>query len=285
MEQLLKLRYLSVLLLSSCSLFQQLEDTYEQRFKEANIATISELQSKELANVRKPIVKPVVAVYPTAFTDQTGQRKSNSEFALLTQQPSALLIRALKHASNGEFFVVVERVGLDNLTKERQLIRSAREQFEKEEEKKALRPLLFAGVLIEGAVIAYESNLSTGGTGARYLGIGSSIQYREDSVTVSLRLVSVATGEILIEVMTEKTIFSYGKSEDVFRFVEMGTELIEIELGNSRNESSTIALMKAIESAVLELINVGYDRSFWKYEEIEIDEPTCDAECLSNIRG
>ena len=159
MEQLLKLRYLSVLLLSSCSLFQQLEDTYEQRFKEANIATISELQSKELANVRKPIVKPVVAVYPTAFTDQTGQRKSNSEFALfstaLTQQPSALLIRALKHASNGEFFVVVERVGLDNLTKERQLIRSAREQFEKEEEKKALRPLLFAGVLIEGAVISY----------------------------------------------------------------------------------------------------------------------------------
>ena len=144
---------------------------------------------------------------------------------------------------------------------------------------------MFAGVLVEGAVIAYESNLSTGGTGARYLGIGSSIQYREDSVTVSLRMVSVATGEILIEVMTEKTIFSYGKSEDVFRFIEMGTELIEIELGNSRNESSTIALMKAIESAVLELINVGYDRSFWKHEEIKINEPDCDAECLSNIRG
>jgi|TARA_R110002074_G_scaffold133316_3_gene276937 curli production assembly/transport component CsgG len=289
MEQLLKLRYLSVLLLSSCSLFQQFEDTYEQRFEAANVATISELQSKELVNVIKPIVKPVVAVYPSAFTDQTGQRKSNSEFALfstaLTQQPSALLIRALKHASNGEFFVVVERVGLDNLTKERQLIRSAREQFEKDEEKKTLRPLLFAGVLVEGAVIAYESNLSTGGTGARYLGIGSSIQYREDSVTVSLRMVSVATGEILIEVMTEKTIFSYGKSEDVFRFIEMGTELIEIELGNSRNESSTIALMKAIESAVLELINVGYDRSFWKHEEIKINEPDCDAECLSNIRG
>ena len=289
MEQLRKLPYLSVLLLSSCSIFQQFEDTYEQRFETTNVVTISELQSKELANVIKPIVKPVVAVYPSAFTDQTGQRKSNSEFALfstaLTQQPSALLIRALKHASNGEFFVVVERVGLDNLTKERQLIRSsAREQFA-DDNKKQLQPLLFAGVLIEGAVIAYESNLSTGGAGARYLGIGSSIQYREDSVTVSLRMVSVATGEILIEVMTEKTIFSYGKSEDVFRFIEMGTELIEIELGNSRNESSTIALMKAIESAVLELINVGYDRSFWKHEEIEINEPNCDAECLSNIRG
>ncbi len=290
MEQLLKFRYLLVLFCSSCSIFDQFEDTYEHRFQKYNVVNISELQSKELANVLKPEIKPVVAVYPTAFTDQTGQRKSNSEFALfstaITQQPNALLIRALKHAGNGDFFTVVERVGLDNLTKERQLIRSAREQtLSDEEKKKALRPLLFAGVLIEGAVIAYESNLSTGGAGARYLGIGSSIQYREDSVTVTLRMVSVATGEILIEVMTEKTIFSYGKSEDVFRFIEMGTELVEIELGNSRNESTTLALMKSIESAVLEIINVGYDRSFWKYEKNKINEPDCDAECIANIRG
>jgi curli production assembly/transport component CsgG len=290
MEQLLKLRFLLVLLLSSCSIFDQYEDTYEQRFKSKDVVQISELQSIELANVLKPVIKPVVAVYPTAFTDQTGQRKSNSEFALfstaITQQPNALLIRALKHAGNGDFFTVVERVGLDNLTKERQLIRSAREQSSSEDDKrKVLRPLLFAGVLIEGAVISYESNLATGGIGARYLGIGSSIQYREDSVAVTLRMVSVATGEILIEVMTEKTIFSYGKSEDVFRFIEMGTELVEIELGNSRNESTTLALMKSIESAVLELINVGYDRSFWKHEEIKIDEPSCDDDCIDNIRG
>ena len=291
MEQLLRLRYLSVLFCFSCSVFDQYEDTYEQRFKEYDVVQISDLQSKELFNVIKPIVKPVVAVYPSAFTDQTGQRKSNSEFALfstaITQQPSSLLIRALKHAGNGDFFVVVERVGLDNLTKERQLIRSAREQVAKtdEEKRKALRPLLFAGVLIEGAVISYETNLATGGMGARYLGIGSSIQYRKDSVSVTLRMVSVATGEILIEVMTEKTIFSYGKSEDVFRFIEMGTELVEIELGNSRNESTTLALMKAIESAVLELINVGYDRSFWKHEQIKIDELDCDDDCIDNTLG
>tara|TARA_R100001086_G_scaffold245310_1_gene176077 strand:+ start:615 stop:1457 length:843 start_codon:yes stop_codon:yes gene_type:complete len=277
-------------LLSSCSIFNQLEDTYEHRFQEHNIVNISELQSVELANVPKPIIKPVVAVYPMAFTDQTGQRKSNSEFALfstaITQQPNALLIRALKHAGNGDFFTVVERVGLDNLTKERQLIRSAREQSVSEDEKKkALRPLLFAGVLIEGAVISYETNLATGGIGARYLGIGSSVQYREDSITITLRMVSVATGEILIEVMTEKTIFSYGKSEDVFRFIEAGTELVEIEMGNSRNESTTIALMKAIESAVLKIINVGYDRSFWKHEKIKINEPDCDDDCIANVRG
>tara|TARA_R110001606_G_scaffold11056_1_gene48019 strand:+ start:398 stop:1240 length:843 start_codon:yes stop_codon:yes gene_type:complete len=276
--------------LSSCSIFDQYADTYEQRFKAHDVVRIDELQSKYLLDVKPPAVSPVVAVYPSAFTDQTGQRKSNSEFALfstaITQSPNTLLIRALKHAGHGQFFRVVERVGLDNLTKERQLIRSAREQFATDEEKKKqLSPLLFAGVLLEGAVISYDSNLTTGGIGARYLGIGTSIQYREDNITVSLRMVSVATGEILIEVLSQKTIFSYGKSEDVFKFIEMGTELVEIELGNSRNESTTIALMKAIEGAVLELITIGYDRGFWKHAELKINKPDCDADCIANIRG
>jgi len=267
MAQLQKLQYLLVLLLSSCSIFDQYEDTYDQR-RQTDIVRIQDLQSPKLKNVQLPKVSPVVAVYPTAFTDQTGQRKSNSEFALfstaITQQPNALLIRALKHAGDGKFFRVVERVGLDNLTKERQLIRSAREQTASDEEKKkALRPLLFAGILIEGAVISYEANLESGGVGARYLGVGNSVQYREDNITVSLRMVSVATGEVLLEVLSQKTIFSYGKSEDVFRFIESGTELVEIELGNARNESSTIALMKAIEGGVLEIVNLGYEKGFW----------------------
>ena len=300
MEQSQLSLYLSVLLLSSCSLFYQLDDTYEQRFADKDVVTIQDLQSVDLKNVPLPQVSPVVAVYPTAFTDQTGQRKSNSEFALfstaITQQPNALLIRALKHAGDGKFFREVERVGLDNLTKERQLIRSAREQSANEEEKKkALRPLLFAGILIEGAVISYEANLESGGTGARYLGIGNSIQYREDNITVSLRMVSVATGEVLLEVLSQKTIFSYGKSEDVFRFVEANTELVEIELGNASNESSTIALMKAIEGGVLEIIETGYEKSFWILQnnnqgvelndEIKINKPNCDADCVDNIRG
>jgi|TARA_R100001163_G_scaffold2433_2_gene3740 curli production assembly/transport component CsgG len=274
MVQLQRSLFLSVLLLSSCSTFDQLEDTYEHRFQAHNVVSIQELQSPYLRDVEVPKVSPVVAVYPTAFTDQTGQRKSNSEFALfstaITQQPNALLIRALKHAGNGQFFRVVERVGLDNLTKERQLIRSAREQFASEEEKKKqLAPLLFAGILIEGAVISYESNLESGGSGARYLGIGTSVQYREDNITVSLRMVSVATGEVLLEVLSQKTIFSYGKSNDVFRFIEAGTELVEIEMGNARNESSTIALMKAIEGGVLEIIKQGYERGYWVLQNEE----------------
>ena len=142
-------------------------------------------------------------------------------------------------------------------------------------------------MLLEGAVLSFESNLTSGGAGARYLGVGGSVQYREDAVSVTLRMISVATGEILIEVLSQKTIFSYGRSNDVFRFYELGTELAEVEIGSARNESTTIALMKSIEAAVVELINVGYDRRFWTHEEIEIEKPCNDDDddCTTNIRG
>ena len=249
---------LSVLLLSSCSIVDQFEDTFSHRFDANDVVKIGSLESSALINAPRPEVQPIVAVYPNSFTDQTGQRKSNSSFALfstaVTQQPSALLIRALKHASNGKFFRVVERVGLDNLTKERQLIRSAREQTPDGTVTKAVPPLLFAGVLLEGAVIAYDSNLSTGGVGARYLGIGMSRQYKQDTVTISLRTVSVSTGKVLLEVLVTKTILSASIDQDIFRFITDNTELVEIENGLVRNESINIALQTAIETAVLETI-------------------------------
>ena len=274
MAKLLKLPYLLALLLSSCSILDVSKDTYNSRFPNKGLDKPIDIPiNPALLEIKQPISKPVVAVYPTSFTDQTGQRKSNSEFALfssaITQQPSTLLIRTLKQVSNGNFFRVVERVGLDNLTKERQLIRSTRNQFAEDGEETFLPPLLFAGLLVEGAVVSYDTNLVTGGAGARYLGVGSSKQYRQDSVSVSLRLVSVATGEILIEVSSSKTIWSTGISEDIFKFIEMGQELVEVEVGASTNESATIALSKAIEGGVLELINIGYDRGFWKYEDDE----------------
>ena len=136
-------------------------------------------------------------------------------------------------------------------------------------------------------MISYDTNLKSGGAGARFLGVSGSAQYREDTVSVSLRMVSVATGEILIEVLSQKTIYSYGRSNDVFKFYESGTELVELEIGSARNESTTIALMKSIEAAVVELIKVGYDRRFWKHEETKINKPCDDDDvnCIASIRG
>ena len=275
---------LSVILLSSCAVLNENKDL--ALTKNIESSAILDLQSEELKNLSPAKVKPSIAVYPNSFRDLTGQRKSNSSFALfstaITQAPEAFLIRALKHAADGKFFTVVERVGLDNLTKERQLIRSTRQEF-KEDNK--MQPLLFAGLIIEGGVISYEANIKSGGLGARYLGIGTSKQYREDTVTISLRLVSVSTGEVLIETLVSKSIVSTNISQDIFRFIEAGTELVEVEGGIAENESVSIALQKAVETGILNIIYTGIERGYWEYDEIKINELDCDAECINDIRG
>jgi len=205
---------------------------------------------------------PVVAVYQ--FLDKTGQRKSVDNIAsfstAVTQGGTEMVIDALKTAGQGKWFRVAERNGLDNLIRERQLIRSAREEVGED----PLQPLLFAGMIIEGGIIGYDTNLQTGGRGARYLGIGASRQYRQDQVTVSLRAVSTLTGEVLLNVQVKKTILSYGGSGDVFRFIEQGTELVEYESGVGQNESVTYATRTAIEAAVLEMVYQGQERGFWE---------------------
>ena len=231
--------------------------------EEAVVVTLP--ASQRLANLPPASERPVVAVY--SFKDLTGQRKSRDNLAdfstAVTQGGEAFVIDALKTAGKGKWFRVVERTGLENLIKERQIIRSAREEFEKKDEDKKLQPLLFAGIIVDGGIIGYDSNIESGGRGARYLGIGSSVQYKRDSVIVSLRATSTLTGEILLNVQTKKSILSVGGGYDVFRFVDMDTKLVEIEDGNSFNESVTYATRAAIEEAVLELIYQGHDRGYW----------------------
>ena len=267
-----RLRSLSVALLSSyllasCTIL--IPDPIEnniapiQRIEQAEIRS---LVNDELLNVDPASRTPVIAVYRESFTDQTGARRSNSQFATfstaITQAPHAYLIRALKHAGKNKdgFFEVVERVGLDHVTKERQLIRSTRESFD---ERQKLPPLVFAGLIMEGGVIGYESNTTSGGAGARYLGIGTSKAYRRDTVQVSLRTVSVTTGKVLMEVLVSKTILSASLDNDVFRFVADSTELVEVEGGVVRNESVNIALQAAIETAVLQTIKEGVEYKYW----------------------
>jgi curli production assembly/transport component CsgG len=216
--------------------------------------------TKRIQNMPLPARTPVVAIYK--FEDLTGQRKSRDGIAdfssAITQAPEAYLIRALKQSG---FFKVVERKGLDHLTRERQLIRQTRTSFDDKEEQ---LPLIFAGLIIEGGIVDYNTNLLTGGVGARYLGIGNSKQYREDKVVVSMRMVSVSTGEILIEILTSKTILSVGVSNDFFRF-NADNDLIEVESGNAMNEPKYIAVQAAIETAVVELITQGQEKGYWRY--------------------
>lgn len=266
---------LLVLLMSGCASIPSMTDscsslvmervgTCVEKAEVVNIPTY-----KELADLPPADSMPVVAVY--AFQDKTGQRKSKDGIAsfstAVTQGAESFLIDSLKTAGKGKWFRVVERTNLDALIRERQIVRSAREDFSKQEGNEdaptGIQPLLFAGILLDGGIIGYDTNIESGGRGARYLGIGSSISYRRDVVTVSLRGISTLTGEILLNVQTQKTILSTGGGYDVFRFVDMDTKLVEMEDGVAANEGVTKATRSAIELAVLELIYQGHDRGFW----------------------
>tara|TARA_R100001594_G_scaffold44078_1_gene76329 strand:- start:1691 stop:2521 length:831 start_codon:yes stop_codon:yes gene_type:complete len=230
-------------------------------------ARVERVTLQKLLDLPKPNQKAVVAVYE--FKDLTGQRKPSNKMALfstaVTQGAENYLIEALRNAGNGEWFVVVERVGLNNLTKERQLIKSTRQTYDGEKGN-TLKPILFAGIILEGGIVSYDSDIMTGGNGARYLGIGNTNQYRKDDITVSVRAVLVQTGEVMLNTTVSKTILSAGVSRDVFRFTELGTELVEIETGYTQTEATGYATRSAIETAVYSLVKEGLEKQLWDFD-------------------
>ena len=240
-----------------------------QTLKDAQTSpTVQESPIKQRL-VDVPIIdgeKITIAVYQ--FSDKTGQRKPSDGVAKLssavTQGGEIWVIKALQDVGNEGWFNVVERVGMDNLIKERQLIRQTRESYEGKDAVQ-LQPLLFAGLILEGGIIGYDSNVAVGGVGARWLGVGSNTQYRIDTVTVSVRIVSVSTGKVLLSIATEKTIASHQSGADIFKFLDMGTKLLETEVGFSVNEPVNYATRAAIEQAIIELVYEGERKDLWKF--------------------
>ena len=254
---------LSILLLTGCA-----GNLNNKKWSEPTVAR-NPIQSQLDSTPHLDGDKITIAVY--GFQDKTGQRKSNDKFSVLssavTQGSEVWVIDALKKVGGGTWFQVVERVSLDNLVKERQLIRSTREVYEGQKAPK-LKPMLFAGLLLEGGVVGYDSNIKSGGAGARYLGIGASTEYRIDQVTVAMRIVSVQTGEVLLTVAVEKRIASHRTSADVFRFLDMGTNALELEAGSAINEPVNYAVRAAIEAAVVEIVTQGEQQGLWKYKKL-----------------
>ena len=254
---------IATLFLGGCASVPKIEDPK---------LSLSPLQEK-FDNI-KSLDGPAITIAVYSFTDKTGQRKPSDKFSQLssavTQGAEVWVMQALKNVGNGTWFQVVERIGLDNLIKERQLIRSTREQYE-EEKNKQLKPLKFAGLIVEGGVVGYDSNIMTGGRGARYLGIGLQQQYRVDNVTISMRIVSVSTGEVLLTVAIEKTILSVSMGSSVFKFLDLGTRAIETETGITENEPVNYAVRAAIEQAVVEIILQGQQKGLWKFKEEKIN--------------
>jgi len=219
---------------------------------------------QDLTNLPPARGKIFVSVYN--IQDETGQFKpypaSNFSTAV-PQSATAMLVSALK---DSKWFIPLERQGLQNLLNERKIIRAAQENGSvAENNARALSSLVAANVLIEGSIIGYESNVKSGGVGARYFGIGASTQYQLDQIAVNLRAVDVNTGEVLSSVNTSKTILSYEVQAGVFRFVDY-QRLLEGELGYTTNEPVMLCLMSAIETGVIYLVNDGISRNLWQLQ-------------------
>lgn len=216
---------------------------------------------QDLITLPPPAGKIYASVYD--FRDMTGQYKpapASTFSTAVTQGAAAMLTGAL--ADSG-WFIPLERVGLQNLLTERRIIRA---EFERFGQPDTLPTLRAASVMLEGGIIAYESNIRTGGAGAEYFGIGASGQYQVDQVTVNLRAIEISTGEILGNVTTTKTIYSKELRAGVYRFIDF-SRLLEAEAGITNNEPVQLAVMSAIESAVIHLIARGVTTNLWNLPE------------------
>lgn len=236
-------------------------------FGEPPVVTPPSPTGMNLELLPPPKRKINVAVYQ--FPDLTGKNEPNDTVAVfsraVTQGGSGLLIDALKRAGAGRWFTVVERTGLNDLLQERQLVRATRQEFDKENAK-PLPPVIFAGLMLQGGILTYDANTLTGGIGANFLGIGANTQYRRDTVTVGLRVVSVQSGEVLTSVTTTKTVFSSGISANVYKFVAID-RILQSEAGITRNEPTQLAVRQAIDLAVYATIMEGTRAGIWKFAD------------------
>lgn len=259
----------------------------------ANLAGLPEVSAKAVyvqktrtqrALEALPAPSRPVAIAVYGFTDQTGQFKPSETGQTLSRAVSqgggSIVAKALQDAGRRQWFTIVEREALKNLLNERQIIREMRERYlgETGVNPQALPALLFAGVLVEGGIIGYDSNTVTGGAGAGLLGISARTEYRQDTVTVYLRAVSVRTGEVLTTVTASKTIASRSLGTNAFTFVAF-KELLEAELGFTTNEPDQLALQQAIEKAVYGLIMEGVELKLWDFAN-----PAAGASLLAEYR-
>jgi curli production assembly/transport component CsgG len=216
---------------------------------------------QDLVTLPAPKGKIVATVYN--FRDQTGQYKpapASSFSTSVTQGATAMLISAMNDSG---WFIPLEREGLQNILTERKIIRAAlKKPNAPSNNNKELPSLLAANILLEGGIIAYESNIQTGGAAARYFGIGAAEQYRVDQVTVNLRAIDIRSGQILHSVMTTKSIMSREVTSGVFRFIEF-KRLLEMEAGTTTNEPEQLCVLSAIESALIHLIADGVKNNSW----------------------
>lgn len=220
--------------------------------------------SDSLARLPPPPRRLTVAVYD--FPDLTGANKANEKYPdyskAITQGAAAIVIDALKTAGSGSWFKVVERNRLDDLLRERKLITATYSALG-QDWRPVIKSLEFADYIVTGGIVGYDAGITAGGVGATYLGLGPTVNYRRDLVSVSLRLVSVTDGSVVRSINSSRVIYSVTPAVNLTRYVSVGS-LLSVQAGVTSSEATQVAVREAIEAAVFELIREGRDTGLWQ---------------------
>jgi curli production assembly/transport component CsgG len=228
---------------------------------------------ERLVDLPPPEQQPTAAVY--RYPDRTGKHKPNEKYAsysrAVTQGASSVLVKALNDAGGGSWFEVVPRRNLQDILKERKIVRQVRSKQAEGAGTVQLPALEYAGVVFEGGIVGFDANTMTGGIGAKFLGIGGDTEYRKDTVTVYLRATSTSDGSLLHSVQARKTVFSYAVNASVYKFISY-KDLLEAEAGFTNNEPNLVALRKAIEEALYAMIVEGAQQGIWRFDSEQAQE-------------
>jgi len=225
--------------------------------------------TRDLTHLPPPKGRIVAAVY--GFRDLTGQYKPSPDSSFssqVTQGGASFLVKAMRDSG---WFTPVERENLQDLLTERKIMRALETPDDRNRAGSnvaqigALAP---ANIVLEGGIVGYDSNIRTGGAGVAYLGISASQQYRVDQVTVNLRAVDIRNGTILNSVSTTKTIYSIQVDTGVYRFIGF-KDLLQAEIGMTRNEPQQLCVNEAIESALVHLIVQGVANQTWALKDMK----------------
>ncbi len=189
-------------------------------------------------------VKPMnVAII---LEDMSGQyRRQENVASFSTAVSQAVTEMGIKAAlKSPQWFTVLERKGINYLSMERKILKSANPNM--------TPPLKPADFIVLGGVSQFEHDIVTGGVGFRLLGIGASHRYGIDSVVVDLRVIDPVDGRVVQAVSCAKRIFSYEIRANVYKFIDEDS-LLEGEVGGNDNEPAQLCVREALEKAMFML--------------------------------
>ena len=129
-------------------------------------------------------------------------------------------------------------------------------------ERAPLPQLKVSDYMLSGAIVAYDADTSSAGTGLRLAGLGTAVERRRDTMTVSLRLARVDTGQILSSKTVTQTVLSNRRTADALNYVTENT-VLEFEAGYVTNEPRSFALDAAFRLALSEIIREMKTKGIW----------------------